>query len=111
MVIASRILKYRATAGSGDVAISVFAPERESDGTWFCRYEIDWPDGKWASRAGGVDAIQALYLALQMIGSDLYTSNYHKSGQLYLDAPGRGYGFPVPITLRHVLVGDDRRFL
>jgi hypothetical protein len=24
------------------------------------------------------------------------------------DAPGRGYGFPVPSSLRDMLVGDDR---
>ncbi len=45
MVIATRTLKLR-TAGGGDVdvPIRVFAPEHMSDGTWFCRYEISWPE-------------------------------------------------------------------
>src|SRR5581483_2774581 len=27
-----------------------------------------------------------------------------------LKIPGKGYGFPVPMTLRELLVGDDARF-
>ena len=111
MIVATRVLKRRDATGTTDIPVHIFSPERESDGVWFCRYEIGWPEGKWSSRAGGVDSVQALFSALQMIGSDIYTSNYHKSGQLYLDAPGRGYGFPVPVTLRHLLVGDDKKFL
>jgi hypothetical protein len=54
--------------------------------------------------------MQALVLALEAIGSDIYTSSYHKAGALFFEAPGKGYGFPVPITLRDLLVGDDARF-
>jgi hypothetical protein len=110
-MIATRVLRFRNAAGDIDMPVRIFAPELESDGTWFCRYEIDWPEGTWRSRAGGVDAVQALFSAFQMIGSDLYTSDYHKAGQLYLEAPGRGYGFPVPVTLRDLLIGDDRKYL
>jgi hypothetical protein len=111
MLIGTRNLKLRKADRDVDVLVELFSPECADDGTWFCNYRIGWPEGRWESRAGGVDSIQALVLALQMIGSDVNTSNYRKSGQLYLDAPGRGYGFPVPPTLRDLLVGDDKTFL
>jgi hypothetical protein len=58
----------------------------------------------------GVDSVQSLLLAFQMIGADLYTSSYHKSGRLMFDEPGQGYGFPVPNSLRDLLIGDDRKY-
>jgi hypothetical protein len=111
MIIATRVLKLQRSSADINIPVSLFVPERESDGVWFCKYEIEWPDGKWVSRAGGIDSIQALFLALQMIGTDIYTSNYHKSGQLFVDSPNQGYGFPVPITLRDLMVGDDKKFM
>jgi len=44
-----------------------------------------------------------------MIGADVYSSSYHKSGRLMLEAPGKGYGFPVVSSLRHMLEGDDAK--
>lgn len=43
MLIASRILTL--VNGTDKVAISIrlFAPEKSRTGSWFCRYEIDWP--------------------------------------------------------------------
>jgi hypothetical protein len=52
--------------------------------------------------------MQAVLLALQMIGAVLYTSDYHKSGKLFWEKPGRGYGFPVPSNLQDMLIGDDK---
>ncbi len=54
--------------------------------------------------------MQAIILTLQMIGARLYFSDYHKSGRLYFERPGSGYGFPVPKNARDVLVGDDKKF-
>jgi hypothetical protein len=45
-----------------------------------------------------------------MIGADLYTSTYHKRGLLSYIAPGKGYGFPVPATIRDLYVGEDKTF-
>ena len=61
--------------------------------------------------AGGFDSVQALFIALGMIGAEIYTSNYHKAGQLFWDKPGSGYGFPVAPTLRDLLIGDDTKFV
>ena len=111
MLIGSRILKLKTNGEDAAIPVRLFAPTSEDDGAWFCAFEIDWPDGVRKSRAGGADALQAVYLALQMIGSELYTSAHHKSGALYFEAPGKGYGFPVAATLRDLLVGDDKRYL
>ena len=59
----------------------------------------------------GMDSIQAIFIAMQMIGSEIYTSSAHESGMLSFYAPGRGYGFPVPVSLRDLLVGDDAKYL
>jgi hypothetical protein len=62
-------------------------------------------------RSGVFDSAQALFLALQTIGAEIYTSSYHKAGKLFFDAPGKGYGFPVVPTLRDLLQGDDAKYL
>jgi hypothetical protein len=110
-MIGQRILKLQSGDRTIDVPVVVFQPQQGSDGTWFCSYEIGWPEGTQTSRAGGVDALQAVFLALQMIGADIYSSSYHKSGALFLDEPGQGYGFPVAVSLRDRLIGDDAKFL
>ena len=58
----------------------------------------------------GVDAIQALELALRMIGAFIYSSDHHASGNLVWEAPGKGYGFPVANSIRDLLVGDDKKY-
>ena len=109
MLIGSRLLKLKLGSGHRDLQVRLFVPEKgESD--WSCRYEIDWPEGLRESAAYGIDAIQALHLALQKIGVDLYASDHHKTGTLMWEGTGGGYGFPVPKNLRDMLVGDDQRF-
>jgi hypothetical protein len=108
MMIASRILTLK--EGDRDIAITVgiFAPKHDGD-AWSCTYEIDWPEGQQSMTAWGFDSVQALVVALQMIGADVYSSSYHKSGRLMLEAPGKGYGFPVVSSLRDLLEGDDAK--
>jgi hypothetical protein len=60
---------------------------------------------------GGVDAVQALLIAMRMIGAQLCTSDAHESGQLSCPGSRGGFGFPVSLTLRDLLVGDDKTFL
>ena len=109
MVIATRILKLRKGASETPIEIRVSAPEQK-DTAWSCSYEIEWPEGIERRTAWGADSVQAVLLAFQMIGADLYTSSYHKAGQLLFGAAGKGYGFPVPSSLRPFLVGDDATF-
>jgi hypothetical protein len=73
--------------------------------------EIDWPEGTLEAAAVGVDAVQALDLALRMVGTQIYASDHHASGKLRWLEPGKGYGFPVTKGIRDLLVGDDKKFL
>jgi hypothetical protein len=110
MLIAERLLEYAAPHGAiVEVPVRLYAPEG-SEKHWRCRFAIGWPDSAEKGAGYGVDQMQAIILTLQMIGARLYFSDYHRSGRLYFEKPGTGYGFPVPRNARDMLVGDDRRF-
>lgn len=94
-----------------EVPARLYAPVQEGPRIWYAWSEIDWPDGLKGMRGYGVDAMQALILALSLIGTHLYTSGYHEDGVLTWEAAGQpGYGFPVPSGLRDMLVGDDAKY-
>jgi hypothetical protein len=109
MIVASRSLTLRRQEASVVVEVRIFAPQSDQ-GHWSCAYEIDWPQGTRKFAAHGLDSMQALILALNMIGSEIYTSEYHKAGDLSSDASRKGYGFPVPQNLRDLLQGDDAKY-
>ena len=75
---------------------------------WSCSCSIGWPEGLWERHTIGIDAIQAIELALRMVGTELYASNQHRSGQLMWLERGAGYGFPVPAVIKDQLIGEDR---
>jgi hypothetical protein len=110
MIIAKRVLVLRRRKGNVRIPVCIHAPERAKV-DWICRYEIGWPEGKAKRWSGGIDAVQALELALKMIGADVNAHRHAKSGRLQWLEPGNGYGFPVPNNIRHLLVGDDKRYL
>ena len=110
MIIATRVLQIIAAGSdSFSVEIRVFKPVVD-DRSWACHYEIDWPNATRESAAHGVDAVQAINLAMAKIGTELYASSYHQAGTLVFEEPGNGYGFPVPKPLRDDLIGDDAKF-
>ena len=110
MVIARRTLTILKDGVTHPVEVRVFAPV-EDDRCWGCRIQIDWPDGVRDSTADCHDSVQALLLALDLVGLHLYTSDYHHDGQLQpLDASWVGYGFPVPYNLRDALIGEDAEY-
>jgi len=79
-VIAEREYSY---ADGGTLVIRIGAPQPFPEHTsYFCAYE--WIDsGKVrTSRAGGVDAIQALQIVLNMIAVDLYVFNESKNNTI-----------------------------
>jgi hypothetical protein len=108
MLIATRVLKLRRSSGSDiDIPVRIHAPEqREVD--WACRIEVGWPDGVLEIAARGIDAVQALHLALQLAGAQIHASTHHASGAFVWLEPGKGYGFPITHNLRDLLVGDDK---
>ncbi len=106
MLIATRTLHIITGATRHPLEVRIHAPEHAGR-SWKCRYEIDWPTGARSSAGHGVDAVQALTLAMNKIAADLYASPYHQQGTLMFEAPGSGYGFPTIGSLRDRLVGQD----
>ena len=102
-----RRLKIKNADLTIDVDVKISDPVLER-GSWFCRFEVGWPEGPKVGTAGGADAIQAVYLTMQAIALHLYGSRYHEEGNLYWQKPGKGYGFPLPKNLASELIGHDR---
>ena len=107
MKIAHRTLTFNENNKPIQIQILIGAP-LQAEWAWSCEGSIGWPHGLRASRAFGVDSVQALRLTLEMIDAELYSSPYHSSGNLYFETLHRGYGFPVPANMRDVLIGDDK---
>jgi hypothetical protein len=106
VIIAQRILKISRGKGHLDVPIRIYLPGHQGD-HWECAYEICWPTRTRRHTARGHDSIQALLLAMQMVGAEIYASEAHRSGKLSLEGMNGGYGFPLPKTLRDLAEGDD----
>jgi hypothetical protein len=90
-----RNLKMSVRGAALDVPVRVFWPI-EDKGGWDCRWEIVWPDRQRTNSGRGSDAIQALLNALQMVGTEIYCSEEHRSGKLSWNDNWSGYGFPGP---------------
>jgi hypothetical protein len=110
MLIATRVLRLRRPATDIEIPIRIFAPT-QNENSWSCKAEIGWPDGTVTMPIWGVDAVQALELALKAIGAQIYASDHHASGDLMWEEAGKGYGFPVTNNIRDLLVGDDKRYM
>jgi hypothetical protein len=98
-VIATREL---ALDGGQHVQVLVGKPEPFPDGQdWYCPYQVVGIGAGRVWSAGGVDAVQALILALQSIGAVLVCSREYHAGRLNWDAGSvKGdLGFPLPKSL------------
>lgn len=74
-----------------------FKPEVDGQ-DYLCRYEIDWPEGEYKERAYGVDAVQALLLAMQKAHTDLLAARENDARQIsWFDM--LGLGMPIPKTI------------
>lgn len=110
MIIATRSLVLHSGSRDVEIPIRIHAPER-AQVDWMCRFDIGWPEGKAERWGTGVDAVQALVMALQMVGVEVYASRHHESGRLRWLAGGEGYGFPVSNSVRDLLEGNDAKYL
>lgn len=109
MLIAQRTFQIKSGDETTPLAVSVFSPREVEADFWACDYEINWPEGKRRFAGHGIDSVQALIIALQMVGTELYTSAYHRAGRLiYPRLPG-GFGFPVAGNVRDLLEGEDKK--
>jgi Domain of unknown function (DUF6968) len=102
MIIANRDLVL---ADGKEVIVKIGKPEKFPDSEdYYCPYQIIGIGNERVRYAGGIDSIQALLLALKMIGTDLYMSNEAKTGILSWKGGEKGnLGFPVPDTLRDLV--------
>lgn len=107
MIIATRILRLKHKSVELDVPINIEMPV-SGDRCWDCYFEIVWPDTPIRNKVSGLDAAQALYLAMQRIALELYMSPQHHAGDLRWGKPGEGYGFPMAKSGYEDLVGFDR---
>lgn len=105
-VIAERELSLDDTQ---NVRVLIGMPKQQTgDNNWYCPYQTD---GIGSGRVGisyGVDSVQALVLALSMVGAELYCSKEYEAGRLGWDcgAAKGDLGFPVPESIRDVLPGQ-----
>ena len=106
MIIAERFIRMKSAAAEIIVPVRIHQP-LPSKRAWICTFDIGWPEGVDVSHAMGDDAVQALKLAMEKIGVQLYASRHHKSGMLAW-AQGGGYGFPLPRSAQDLAVGDDK---
>jgi len=98
-VIATR--KLYSADRSKRVIVKIGKPEKFPDSSdYYCPYQIIGLGNEKARYAAGVDAVQALQLALKMIGADLYTSKEARIGSLVWEGGCKGeLGFPVPDSI------------
>lgn len=81
----------------GLVRLQIWAP-RPDEKDWRCDYSIEGPEGVKPGYGMGVDAVQALYLALQDAHVALLMSAHGRSGRLtWLEQTD--LALPLPIYL------------
>lgn len=107
--IGIEIARRELDANGARVSVAIGKPEKFPDADdYFCPYQVTGIGNGKVRYAGGVDAVQALLLALKMIGADLYTSKEAQAKQLSWSAGENGnLGFPVPDSLQDLV--PDRR--
>ncbi|QAY78166.1 hypothetical protein [Sphingosinicella sp. BN140058] len=76
-----------------------FSRPKAEGQSYFCRYEIEWPEGTSSRRVGGVDEVQALLLAMQTAHTDLLIAREHDGRQVTFDNR-QSLGLPVANALR-----------
>ena len=77
----------------GEVIVRFFRPEPR-DVDYCCDYQIIWPDRDRRFHGYGIDAVQALILAMQNAHADLLSSPEGKGGRL-LWLRERDLGLPL----------------
>jgi hypothetical protein len=107
-IVASRRLTMTVEGREIDVPVTIFAPSDRGD-HWRCEFEIGWPGRTRRGKGYGIDSVQALLIAMQCIGIELYSSEAHEAGQLKWERSRGGYGFPLHSGIRDLYEGDDKR--
>jgi|tagenome__1003787_1003787.scaffolds.fasta_scaffold14969940_1 hypothetical protein len=88
-VIAERVLTMKGT--SNKVIVKVGKPRKTANNDFITPYKVLGVGDEKLRFAAGLDAIQSLQLAFQMIGADLYASS-----RKFKWGDGKDSGFPSP---------------
>jgi len=91
------VRKYLADGGARSVTVKIGKPEEMADHSdYYCPFEIDGIGRGGIDHACGVDAIQALDLAMKKIGVILNFSPEAQAARLSWDGGGDHFGLPLP---------------
>ena len=83
----------------GDQAECRFYKPEKVDGNFFCKVQIDWPEGTKNKRVGGVDEVQALLLGMMLAHTDLLAAR-NMDGRAIEWLDGQSLGLPVAPSIR-----------
>jgi len=102
-VIARRVFD----CGDNNVMLEIGMPYPIDKGPdCWCPYRITGMGPAIVKRIGGVDGVQALYLALQMAATDLYVSDAARGKSLQWLGSGN-LGLPVPKDIADLVPPED----
>lgn len=93
------VIARRAFKIDGQRAECRFYSPEEDAGNFFCRVQIDWPEGTKSKRAGGVDEVQALLLGMMLAHTDLLAAR-NMDGRAIEWLDGESLGLPVTPSIR-----------
>ena len=93
-IIATRELEFVCEGGEREtVVVSIGVPVVGEDAeTWYCPYRVKGMSFEKQRHTVGIDSVQALDLALGVIGSELiYISRHRKGVFQFLGEPGHAF--------------------
>lgn len=92
------ILERIFTVDGVETSCRIFGPAYDGQ-DFSCRYEIGWNEGVRSRESWGVDAFQALLLAMQAVHTDLLVAR-KEDGREVLWLGQQNLGLPIPETIR-----------
>ncbi|HEX7693286.1 MAG TPA: hypothetical protein VF409_02285 [Sphingomonas sp.] len=97
--MADEVIARRTFKIDGREAQCQFFKPEEDRGSYFCRYQIEWPEGAKIRRVGGVDEVQALLLGMMTAHTDLLAAR-NMDGRTVEWLGEESLGLPVTPTVR-----------
>ncbi len=93
VVIARRRFRWTLDGREGWVRVEIHLPARRKNG-YGCEYVVQWRRRETRNVAVGVDEIQALVHALELVGCEIGRIERQGAQLRWLDARWVSYGFP-----------------
>jgi hypothetical protein len=95
--IGEPIADRKLVMGTDEVVVTIGKPQPfDDDEDYYCPYSIEYGGRKKVSYAGGMDAVQALQLAMKKVGTDLaYLAKTQGVSIAWLSDTPDDTGFPI----------------